>query len=40
VKVGLNSRIGAGAIISKDIKSNKIVLPKSSMILIDNDRTS
>lgn len=37
VKVGLNSRIGAGSIISKDIPSNKIVLPKSSMIMLDND---
>ncbi|HTX61119.1 MAG TPA: bifunctional sugar-1-phosphate nucleotidylyltransferase/acetyltransferase [Methanobacterium sp.] len=36
VKVGLNSRIGAGAIISKDIPSHKIVLPKCSMIILDN----
>lgn len=36
VKVGLNCRIGAGAIISKDIPSNKIVLTKSNMIIQDN----
>ncbi|HEY0196275.1 MAG TPA: glucose-1-phosphate thymidylyltransferase, partial [Methanobacterium sp.] len=37
VKVGLNCKIGAGAIISKDIPSNKIVLPKSSVIILDNE---
>jgi Nucleoside-diphosphate-sugar pyrophosphorylase involved in lipopolysaccharide biosynthesis/translation initiation factor 2B, gamma/epsilon subunits (eIF-2Bgamma/eIF-2Bepsilon) len=36
VKVGLNCRIGAGAIISKDVPSNKIVLTKSNMIIQDN----
>lgn len=37
VKVGVNCRIGAGAIISKDIPSNKIVLPKSDVIILDNE---
>ncbi len=36
VKVGLNCKIGAGAIISRDIPSNKIVLTKGNMIIQDN----
>jgi bifunctional UDP-N-acetylglucosamine pyrophosphorylase/glucosamine-1-phosphate N-acetyltransferase len=39
VKVGLNCRIGAGAIISKDVPSNKIVLTKSNMIIQDNHKS-
>lgn len=37
VKVGMNSRIGAGAIISKDIPSNKLILPKQQQIILDYD---
>lgn len=37
VKVGLNSRIGAGAIISRDIPSNKLVAPKEQHEVLDND---
>lgn len=37
VKVGLNSRIGAGAIISKDIASNKLVIPKQEQEVLNND---
>lgn len=37
VKVGLNCKIGAGTIISKDIPSNKTVLPKSSVIILNNE---
>ena len=28
VKIGVNSRIGAGAIISKDLESNKVLIPR------------
>lgn len=37
VKVGLNCRIGAGVIISKDVPSNKIVLPKNDVNVLDNE---
>lgn len=35
IKVGLNSRIGAGAIINKDIPSNKVILPRQQHTILD-----
>jgi len=37
VKVGVNSMVGAGALISKDIPSNKLVIPKQQHIVLNYD---
>lgn len=36
IKVGANSRVGAGAIINKDIPSNTLVMPKQQQIIQNN----
>jgi UDP-N-acetylglucosamine diphosphorylase / glucose-1-phosphate thymidylyltransferase / UDP-N-acetylgalactosamine diphosphorylase / glucosamine-1-phosphate N-acetyltransferase / galactosamine-1-phosphate N-acetyltransferase len=38
VMVGTNSHVGAGAIISKDITSHKIVLPQQQHLILDNNK--
>ncbi len=38
VKIGINSRIGAGAIVSKDLESNKVLLPIQKHHIIENKR--
>lgn len=38
VKIGVYSRIGAGAIVSRDLESNKILIPKQTHNIIENNR--
>jgi UDP-N-acetylglucosamine diphosphorylase / glucose-1-phosphate thymidylyltransferase / UDP-N-acetylgalactosamine diphosphorylase / glucosamine-1-phosphate N-acetyltransferase / galactosamine-1-phosphate N-acetyltransferase len=38
VKIGVNSRIGAGSIVSKDLESDKVLIPLQKHLIIDNNK--